>query len=96
MDKVDLAGSWTKAWSVFSTGNEKIFTILSVVGVIIFVASLAGYIWQRRRGSGGNTGAVIGAGVVGMLFCAPQVVIPLLLVIVDLLANTVVRLLGLS
>lgn len=92
MEKVDFAGSWGKAWAVLSNGNEQIFTILSVIGVLVLVGSVLGFIWQRRRGSGGNTGAVVGAAVVGLFFCAPQVVIPLALVFIDLIVNTVIHL----
>lgn len=92
MNKLDLASGWAKAWSVISTGNEKLIAIATVIGILLVVGSIVGYLWERRRGSGGNHKSVFGMLAVGAILVAPTVVFPLLLMVVDAIANSVLNL----
>lgn len=85
---VDLSGSWTTFWNAVTgaTGTQ-LTNFLSVLGVIILVFSLAAYFWQRSRNKGSDSGKLWWAVVVGSVFAAPGVIFPLLLGIVDLVAN---------
>lgn len=92
MEKVNFSANWANLWSTLSPQLASILQFVGVVGIIIVVVSLITYAVQRRRGSGGNTGAVIGACILGALLCSPQVVIPIALIILDILINTVIQL----
>jgi hypothetical protein len=86
--KIDLTGSWNKLVGALSGGSvEKVLTFLSIVGVILVIASIGGYLWQRRRGGGGNHSGLLWAGLVGALFAAPKVVVPIALTILDFLIS---------
>lgn len=88
--KIDLTGSWNKLVGALSGGSvEKVLTFLSIIGVILVIASIGGYLWQRRRGGGGNHSGLLWAGLVGALFAAPKVVIPIALTILDFLISAI-------
>jgi hypothetical protein len=82
--KIDLTGSWNKLVTALSGGSvDKVLTFLSIVGVILVVASVGGYLWQRRRGGGGNHSGLLWAGLIGALLSAPKLVVPIILSILD-------------
>lgn len=94
MEKVDFVGNWNKAWAVLSNGTESIWTTVAIVGIVVLVFSIGKFIWDRKRGSGGNTAGLLGAAAVGALMCSPQVVIPILLMIFQIIVNMFINFLG--
>lgn len=95
--KLNLSGSFTTFWTKFkaSTNSDKLVTLLGVVGVVLLVIGVAGYLWKRRRGQGGGGGGTQGllwTAVVGGLLAAPGFVIPVVLKAVDLIGNAFVSL----
>jgi hypothetical protein len=89
---IDLAGSWDSLWSAVTAGiGTKLVDLLTIVGVAIVVMALAKWAWDRRRGGGGGGGssAVWGALLVGALLSAPGVILPIMLQIMDAIANAV-------
>lgn len=91
-DKIDLTGAWGTFFAAFETsvGVGRILTLLSILGVLIVVMALIKWAWDRRRGGGmGQSGAVWGSLLVGALMCAPKILIPVFLFILDAVANAV-------
>ena len=89
---IDLAGSWSTLWSaVESALGTKLTTLMAVVGTIIVVMALVKWAWDRRRGQGGGGGsqAIWGALLVGAILSAPGVILPIMLQVVDAIANAV-------
>ena len=91
---IDLNGSWITLWgAVESALGTKLTTLMAVIGTIIVVMALVKWAWDRRRGQGGGGGggsqAIWGALLVGAILSAPGVIIPVMLQVVDAIANAV-------
>lgn len=85
---VDLSGAWSTFWSAITSSiGPQLTNVLSVLGVALLVFSLAAYFWQRARNKSGDPGKLMWAVVVGAVLSAPGVVFPILLSIVDIVAN---------
>ena len=90
---IDLSGKWDTLWAGLVGGTEfgKITGLLGVIGVAIVAMALIKWAWDRRRGGGaGQSGAVWGALLVGALLSAPDLIIPILLTILDVIGNAVI------
>ena len=93
-DTVNFRESWSKFWSSLtsSTGIGGLFTLLSLVGMLLVAMAIIKWAWDRRRGGGGGgSGAIIGAVIVGALLSAPNLIIPIVLLIVDVVINAVAK-----
>lgn len=93
-DVIDLNGSWSRFWnSITSAANiDRLMTLLSIVGVIIVAAAIVKWSWDRRRGvHAGNSGAVWGSLLVGAVLSAPNLLIPIVLQIFDILVNSIAK-----
>ena len=85
---VDLSGAWNTFWNaITSSAGPQLTNVLSVLGVALLVFTLAAYFWQRARNKGSDTGKLWWAVAVGAILAAPGVVFPILLSIVDIVAN---------
>jgi hypothetical protein len=88
---VDLSGGWSTFWNaVTSSAGTPLTGILSVLGVMVLVFALAGYFWQRARGKSSDNGHLMWAMAVGALLAAPGVIFPLILGLMDMVANAVI------
>lgn len=93
--KSNFSSSWNTFWSAISGQLGGVLTIMTWVGVVLVVFSVVGWIYKKRQGgslSQGLSGVFITM-VVGMVLCSPQLLIPLILRIVDFVANTAASLL---
>ncbi len=91
MNTINLAAGWATVWNPIKAALGPLSALLTAVGVLVVVAALVKWIWDKRRGGGGGgTSAIWWAVGVGVLFAAPDLVIPLLLGILDAIANAVV------
>lgn len=91
--KINLAGGWDTVWSAIQSaiGNQ-LTALLTAVGVLIVVASLFKWMWDRRRSGGGGMGqssGVLWSLLVGATLSAPGLLIPIFLTILDAIANAV-------
>lgn len=84
---IDLHDSWGKLWGAVTAGFPQLPTILTVVGLILLVSAFLKYLWDRRRGQGGNHHPVIGAMCVGAVFAAPAFLLPVVLTLLDGVMN---------
>lgn len=93
MDEVDLSAVWKTFWNaVTEEAGANFSVVLSVVGLIIVIFTLLGYVWKRWRNQGAQMGQMWLAILLGGLFAAPAILIPLLLFLVDLIANVAINL----
>lgn len=90
-NSIDLTGAWSKVWSSFG-GNSNFWLALAMLGVVFVAWGIAQFIWEKRRGSGGNTSSLVWKVVLGCLLAGPNLVIPIVLGIFDVLANLIVKL----
>lgn len=91
-DRIELVGPWNTLWGGITSslgGGKNFIGVVAVLGVILIVAGLITFLWQKRRGSGGNTKQLVMTTVIGALLAGPSVVIPLILTIAELLVNIV-------
>jgi hypothetical protein len=87
-NSVALTAAWNTFWGAINRGEfSKLMTIITVIGVLAFLFALVGFAWQKRKGGGGNTKGLWWALIIGALASAPNVLIPILLTIVDLIVN---------
>lgn len=82
----NLASTWATFWNKISGPLGGLVTLMSFIGIVLLVYGIAKYFLDRRRG-GANTGQLMWAIGVGALLVTPQVIIPLLLRLADLLVN---------
>lgn len=92
--KVNLQGGWAKVWNSISSAVPGLTGLMTSIGVILVAYAIGKWIWDKRKGGGGNSSGVFWTIVVGALFAAPAVVIPILLKFADWIANTVIGLVG--
>lgn len=92
---INFVGSWNQFWSAVSGSITGLVTLIGIVGMLLVVVGVLGYVWERRRGGGGGGHSKLGFTIlVGAIAAAPTVVIPVLLTIVDFVANGLVSVLG--
>lgn len=90
MDTVNLAGGWDRFWSAIKdVVSGDIMNLLTIVGVILVIFAVAKYLFDKRRGGGAaqGLGVVFWTLMVGALLSAPQVIFPLALRLLDIVAN---------
>lgn len=97
MGTINLAGQWSALWAKIDQGDwSTLSQLLTWVGIILIVFAVAKWLWDKRRGQGGGMGGsttVLYTAVIGGLLASPEIVIPVVLTVVDLLVNLVVRVL---
>lgn len=87
---INFASSWTTFWSSISGSLGKLPTLLGIIGMLLVVAAILTYLWERRRGGGGGGHQkILWTILVGAILAAPSVVIPAILTIVDFIANVI-------
>lgn len=101
-DKIDLAGGWDRLWTSISGGEgiAQIANLATVVGVIIVVAAIVKWAWEKRRSGGGGGGGggggrpdgILWALLVGAILAGPNLILPMFLTVLDTLANAVINL----
>lgn len=93
---VDFSGGWDNLWSAVSGEASAILDIATIVGVALIIGSVIAYFWQKRR-AGGNavqgSGAVMWVMMVGAILCAPAVIFPILLNLLDAICNAFLNIL---
>ena len=86
--KVNLAGGWTIIWGTISGSLRGITGALTVFGTLLVVVGFASWLWQKRRGGGGQGhSGLLWTVLIGTLLVTPGVVLPILLTAVDLVLN---------
>lgn len=87
---IDLTGGWDTIWGAVSSTDPTFFKVMTVVAVALLIGALIGFAWKKRNG-GGNTKPLLWTIVVAAILAGPQVIIPIVLniieVLIDLIAN---------
>lgn len=93
-DVIDLSRSWKTFWDAITAGYSGIITMMSIIGVGLVVFALVKWAWDRRRGGSMGQGAqpLWGALIPGAVLAAPAVIFPILLQLLDWVANIVLNL----
>lgn len=95
-DDVDLSGAWSSFWNSIIGPLSGIVDFLTIIGVILVVGSILAFFWKRHRGGGTgvgrDSGTVIWVLITGAILCAPNVLMPVFLNILDAIANALVNL----
>lgn len=92
---IKLGEGWDNLIGAFEkqAAFEKILTLLTAVGALLVVMAVVKWFWDKRRGGGGGGGGNSSVGwalAVGALLAAPQIIIPVILDILDVVANAFV------
>ena len=93
---VNFQSGWSTVWkSVSGAVGAQLTTLLTAIGVVLVVFAIIRWLWDRRRsGFQGNHSGLLWTIGVGAVLAAPDVIIPLLLGLADLITNAVVGLFG--
>lgn len=91
----NLSGAWDRFWGIVtgSSGVDTLFTILAIAGMLLIVGAVVKFLWEKRRGGGGNSQAMVWSIIAGGVLAGPSLLIPLVLRIVDFVINLVAALL---
>lgn len=87
---INLVTSWNTAWSDVSGPLSSFTNLMAVVGSVMVVFGIVGYLWERKRGGGGNHQKLIWTIVIGAILSGPSIMIPLLLTLIDYVVNAVI------
>lgn len=90
---IDLSGVWADAWATLSPDVQELLELISYIGVALIVVSLLTYAWQRRNGKA-KAGPLVWTILIGCLACAPNLIIPGVLALIDGTAGAVIALLN--
>ena len=91
VSQISLKAGWDTVWGAVSGAwGSGLSNLLTAIGVVMVLAAVSKWAWDRRRGGGGGGGssAVVWAMVIGGLLAAPQVIFPAVLTVVDWVLNT--------
>jgi len=97
----NLSADWTSFWNTVSaaSGMSGVLKLLSIIGVVLAVGSLVGWLWEIRR-QGGFRGAarshhkLIFGFIVGLILAGPGLVLPIFLTFFTQLVNGFLSLLS--
>ena len=91
-------------WNSFLTTVEGVtnvtglFTIAAYVGLVIIIAAIVRWAWQKRKGGRiveNRDGSLLaGALIAGLILIAPKVIIPIALFILQTIVNLVIAVLN--
>ncbi len=88
---INLESSWNTLWGNIQQSVGSLLTILGYVGMLLVVGSVLKWLWDRRRGQGGQGfqahSHVVYTLVLGAVLAAPDVMIPWMLGALDAVAN---------
>ena len=95
--QVDLVKTWGTVWASVkhAGGYSQLSNVLTLVGTLLVVVSIARWIWSRR-GSGHPHphSHVLWTMAVGALLILPDAVVPALLTVADVVINAGIHLLA--
>lgn len=89
--EVDLHGSWQGFWRALTgSAGAGFATAAAWLGMLIILGALVVFFWRRTRGrvEEGPRGWVIWAVIFGAILAAPEFIMPVLLSLIDGIANT--------
>ena len=97
----NLSADWTSFWNMVSSasGMSGVIKLLGIIGVVLAVGSLVGWLWEIRR-QGGFRGAarshhkLIFGFLVGLILAGPGIVLPIFLTLFTQIINGLVSLLS--
>lgn len=101
-ETIDFAGAWSTLWTaVMKAANiGGIMTVLTIGGALIALIAIGKYLFQQRKSGGQGAGhglSQIGWALpVALLLMAPNLLIPLVLKIVDVVVNVLVNIIKLA
>lgn len=85
---VTWAADWAKVWGPIKAQAPKLVNALSIFGLIVVLGGIITLLLAKRRNlKAGDNQMLLGAMVVGIMFSAPDVLLPLLLKIAEAVAN---------
>lgn len=87
---VNLSQGWTTFWNAVKGSLGGIDTVMTIVGVLIVVGAVLKWVFERRKSGGGGMGnhqPVLWALLAGAALASPDLIIPIFLTILDVIAN---------
>lgn len=93
MYDIDISRHWETAWSALTRlAGGGLTTVMAWVGLAIVASSVVVLIWRkfRRKGEQGQAGMLGWAIAFGAILAGPDLLIPLVLNVVDAVANVAV------
>ena len=90
---VNLVTGWNTVWSAVQTALGPLSTLLTAIGAVMVVGGILKWIWDRRRGGGGQGhAALFWTILIGAILASPELLIPFFLTVADFIINAIVNL----
>lgn len=90
---IDLHSKWSGLLGIIQSAlGASVMTTLGWIGLLLVIAGVVGWAWEKRKGSADHN-KLIWSIVVGGILVAPQALYVILL-LVDGIANTAIRVFG--
>ena len=86
---LNLVNAWNTLWSQLTSWAPGLGTFLAVIGLLVVVAAVGKWLWDKRRGNGSG-GFPTMALIFGLLLAGPTIVVPVVLSILQVLFAIVV------
>lgn len=87
---INLKGGWATVWSAVKSAAPGLGPLLTSIGVILVVFALGKWLWDKRKGGGGNSSSLAWTALVGAALAGPEIIFPILLGFIDWGINFVV------
>lgn len=86
---VDLGSGWATIWGVVTAAVPNLTGILAVFATLVAAFAIGKFLYERRKGSGGNTKELTWMLILAMIIAAPGTIFPILLNIASWVANLI-------
>jgi len=90
---INLVNGWSTLWNAINSALGNLAPLLTAVGAAMVVIAILGWIWERRRGGGGQGHQkLLWTLLLGAVLASPDLLIPFFLTIADFIINAIANL----
>ena len=90
---INLVSGWNTLWNAINGALGSLATLLTAVGAAMVVIAIVGWIWERRRGGGGQGHQkLLWTLIIGAVLASPDLLIPFFLTVADFIINAIANL----
>ena len=90
---INLVSGWNTLWNAINGALGSLATLLTAIGAAMIVIAILGWVWERRRGGGGQGHQkLLWTLIIGAVLASPDLLIPFFLTVADFIINAIANL----